>query len=449
MPGGSLGTKRITESIERNDTMFGTRIADSTDNRVDVPGTFSYNTDRHALFVDGTFIDDDANTTSFTDVPGKYLLQPSSGETVEFRAREKLRYVPNYEVLWGAAAWYDSDPAEGQRLFVELTDDARENGYRYAFEPGNTRVEQLSGGAVVGSYLESEWGDYPESLPTDHSPFEAEGIDRTTPLNPRCFTAWYGVLGAKYNLAYTDGKDLPRHPTLGYTANSEDVATQEINLNIKVVAEADATASGFTASVCSLGGLIRGNASQFDRSKAAPFWDLGGAISQHFTDNEPVLAARIDPNRENVPVTISQPEVNPDGTDIIEVLVGAVRAEDTDANFQDPDDDGTDEGTAPRAQATSQNDALQWTRSVTTFPTTSDIRRDGTEGLVPDVRYIADGVGVGGGNNKPGRTGTAGAEIRKRLFPGEVALYIPATDPAGNITDGSIQYITPRSSQNW
>lgn len=450
MPTGSKGVRRITEAIERSDTQFGTRVADSTTNRIEISSTYPYNTDRLGLKVNGTFIRDDTTTTKFQNHPGKFELSPASGDTVILYARERLRYVPNYEMLWGSAAWYATQPTEGQRLFVEMTDDARENGYRYAFEPNNTRLEQLSGGAVVDTVPLADWGDFPNADSRDHNPLDEEGVDRTNPLNPRCYLAWYGVMAARYLMGYIEpASSDPRAPTLGYTANTDDIATEEINLNMKIVAEADATADGFTAYSGSMGALIRGNARQIDRSKNAPFWGLGGDISQYFTDNEPVLAARIDPTRPQVSVQLLRPEVNPQGTDIIEVLVGAVRPEDTDADFTDPDGDGTNEGTAPRAQSTRQNDVLQWTRNVSTFPTVTDIRRDGTTGLVPDVRFIADSVGAGGGNNKPGDSGIGGVQKQKVLYDDEIALFIPATDPTGTNATGEIKYLTAFTEQNW
>lgn len=450
MPGGSFSPRRIIEAIERDDTQFGGRVADNTQNRLDIPGTYRYNTERHRVNVNGSFIQDLANTTKFTDQAATYQLEPEPGDTVEFRVREKLRYVPNYELLWGAATWYDSTPSAGQKLFVEFTDDARENGYRYAFEPGNTRCEQLRSGTVVSTLPQSEWGAFPEATQADHDPLSVEGFDRTSPMNPRAMVGWYGALGCRYELSYTHPESAgPRTPTLGYTAVSDGVATDEIVCNMKVVAECDSGAEAFTAQACSFGALIRGNATPIDRAKNGPFWNLGGAISQHFSDNDPVLAARIDPNRDNVVVEIQTPEINPAGTDVIEVLVGAVQPGDTDANFDDPDNDGTEEGPSPRAQVKAQNDVLQWTRSVSTFPTVTDIRADGTEGLVPDIRYLTGAVGEGGGNNRAAAPQIDNVRQKKTLYPDEVLLFIPRTDPGGNVTDGTIQYIRPHSEQDW
>lgn len=449
MPGGSFSPRRVVEAIERNDTQFNGRIADTTSNRLDVPGTYPYNTERHRLEVNGTFITDPTTTSKFTDQAATYQLDPQPGDTVEFRVREKLRYVPNYEILWGGALWYDSVPESGQKLFLEYTDDARENGYRYAFEPGNTRVEQLKAGSVVDSYAAADWGDYPEAHPLDHNPFEREGVDRTVPLNPRAMTAWYGALGCEYTLDYTDAQSLPWSPTLGYTATNDGVATDEINCTIKAVAECDSDAAAFTAQACSFGALIRGNATVIDRAKNGPFWGLGGTISQQFADNAPILAGRIDPDRTNVVVQVLQPEVNPAATDVIEVLGGAVQPADTDANFDDPDDDGTDEGPSPRAQTKAQNDVMQWTRAVSSFPTVEDTRADGTTGTVPDVRYLTGAVGEGGGNNRPSDTQVDNVNQKKTLYPDEVLLYIPRTDPTGNVTDGTIQYFRPHTEQDW
>jgi len=468
MGGGWSGVAQLRESIERNDTVFGTRIADNTVNRLDVPGTYNYNTDRHAFFVGGEFFrspEEDA-PDNFTDRPATYELTANPGETVEFRAREKVRYVPNYEMLWGLATWYENTPTEGQRLFAEFTDDDRGDGYRFCFEPGFTRVEQLRAGEVVDFVAETElneelreWGEFNTARDTrDHNPLDF--IDRTHPMNPRGFTGWYGALGTRFELGYARrredangserGAAIPYHPVLGYTSNPEGVATDEINLNIKVVLECDAGADAFTAQACSIGALIRGNATRFDRSKSAAFWDLGGSISQYFTDNEPVLAARIDPERDNVVVELDRPNIAPAGTDFIEVLVATVQADETDADFEDPAGDGSNVGPSPSAQSRAQNDVLQYTRSVSTFPTVEDIRADGTTGQVPDTRYLAGEIGEGGGNNRATSRGSPGRrDVKKTLHADEVALFIPRTDPAGNTTDGRIRYLTPFDDQNW
>jgi len=46
MPGSSFSPRRITESIERNDTAFDTRVADVTTNRIDASGEYDFNTGR-------------------------------------------------------------------------------------------------------------------------------------------------------------------------------------------------------------------------------------------------------------------------------------------------------------------------------------------------------------------------------------------------------------------
>jgi|GEM_PF-6934562 len=136
----------------------------------------------------------------------------------------------------------------------------------------------------------------------------------------------------------------------------------------------------------------------------------------------------------------------------MELLVGTVHKDHPDltVNFDDPDDDGTDEGPAPAAQARGQTDVMQYTRSVTSIPTAADIRADGTEGDVPDVRHITSTVSESGTFfSPPSSSSGEGNALKRLIFPDDVLLFIPRTDPAGSTTDGRIQWMKPVTEQDW
>lgn len=428
----------IPEAVELNDTSFGTRIADTTVNRLDIPATYPPNTERHKLIVNGSEVRDFTASAKFTNQPGKWQVTASAGDTVEFASREKLRYVPNYEVLFGAVAWYDSQPDPDQRLYVELSDDARENGYRYELTPGDSSISIISGGSTVTTVPESEWGEHFDALERDHNPFDF--IERTNPINPRGKVNWYGAGNFRAGVSYTRASGTQYNPTLGKASNQDDIATEEINLRVRVVAEADAGASDFTVNIGSLGGVIRGNAEEFDRAKSFTVPALGGAIGETFAGNEPVLAVRKDPALPQVALELLPPKYEPGGTDVMEMMVFVVDAADTDASgWQTPN-------VQAGPESASQNTAHQATTNVSTFPTAQKTNVKGTtvEAPVPDrllTSTVASGSKRGGGEVSE----TAG-EIKRGFDDDEVVLFVPRQLSG---SDGSIEWLTVNTEQDW
>lgn len=449
--GGSKLAGRIEDSIELNDTEFETRIADVTTNRIDASGEYEFNIGRHRFLENGTFVRDIADTTALEDFDAKVQVTAQPGDEHIFGARELVRYVPNYELLWGSASWAESALQPGQHFAKELGQSDGSNGYRYHYEgtaDGVTlTLEQVQNGTVV------------DSVPVDLDEIQDHGFDHTKPHLGRCFLNWYGAGLAKFDLSYpvrdAEGEIVDqRNVTVGRTANDDDVATDRINLRVQTRVWAEADADPVTVNVCSLGALIRGNATQRNREKPAVQWSIGGSISQYPVDNVGgALAARVDPTRRDVAIQCQPPLFQPGGSGVtMEVGVYAVHKDhpDLDVDFNDPDNDGTDEGPAPAAQSRRQTDVMQYTRTVNAIPTTEDIRADATEGQVPDMRQLTSTVGQSGGGNSPGSS-TAGAEasIKRNVYPDDVVIFLPRTDPAGNTTDGTIEWLKPLFNQDW
>lgn len=448
MPRGSRGFRRITESVEANDTAFGTRVADNTTNRIDAPGTYNFNTGRHRFIEDrttngGTFIRQASDSTALSDRAGKFQVTASAGEEHLYGAREAIRYVPNYELLVGISAWAESSLTEGQHYACEFMNDAATEGYRFRYDGGSTTaltLEQVRQGTVV------------KSVAVDLDDVSAH--DETTPAVYRILLNWYGAGIAEYNLSYPQedatGEVVKQaNPTLGKTANADDVATSEINNRIQMRVWADAGAADVTVNVSSCGALIRGNATEINREKPGVFWNIGnGAISQYPTDNVPAaLAARVDPDRRNVAIKALPPLFQPATSGVTMSLgVYAVHKDhpDLEVNFADPDDDGTDEGAEPSAQSRAETDVLQFTRDVTSIPTrTGAIRADGTTGPVPDMRNATITVGEAGSQKAAGASTGGESAVERLVFPEDVVVFLPRTDPAGNTNDGTLQFLKP------
>ena len=430
---------------------FGEQIADSTTNRLDASGTYTFNTGRHVFLDDGSFTFDIANTDALTEANGKFTVTAQAGETHVFGARELIRYVPTYELLWGAATWAESELQPGQHYAVEFSRDTFEDGYRYHyFNDGDgpqLHLEQVSGGVVVDAD-DAELSVLESSTEYDH----------TTPAVQRATVNWYGAGLARYGLSYPRREDgairEQENPTIGRTANDADVATGDANQRVQVRVWADAGADPVTVNVCSLGAIVRGNATEVNREKPGNFWDVGGSISQYPSDNAAdAIAARIDPERDNVVAKMEPPLFAPAGSGVtMELGVYAIQRDhpDLSVNFADPDGDGTDEGPAPAAQSRRQTDVMQYTRSVSSIPTATDIRADGTEGLVPNMRQLTVTVGSSGGGNTPASTtGGEGTQVRRTVYHDDVVIFLPRTDPTGNTTSGTVRWLKPLFKEDW
>jgi hypothetical protein len=431
---GSEGMRKLAAVVERNDTAFGSRVADRTVNKLDIPSGYPANTERHKLTVNGT--EDREFTTNFTNQPARYELTAADGDTVEFSSREQFRYVPNYEALFGVAAWYETAADQltsGQRLFIELSDDERDNIFGYEFTPGNTRAFIRSGGTPVDELPRSEWGDFPNA--TDYAGDPLDYINRDQPLNPRGFVNWYGVGEFRPTVAFTRESGQQDNVTLGHLSNQETVTTEQINLKPRVVAAADAGAPEFTVSVSSMGTLIRGGAVEFNRPRGAVFYGLGGDIGPTYANNVPLIAMRHQQDKRNVSVKLDIPEFSPSGDVTVDLLVGAVAAGETDAT-----------GFAPARQGDVQNTAVEYTTDVTTFPTETRTVPGGGTAEVPEVRPLATSVAEGA-KNDPSKAEAGPGEANKRVLgEDEVALYLPRT--AGS-TGTELNWLRPINTQDW
>jgi hypothetical protein len=466
MKGFSKLISKLRETLTRNDSAFGTEVADSTTNRIDASGAYEYNIGRHFLLENGRFIYDlDIlnDPDAFTDASGKFQVRATPGDEHVFGARELVRYVPNYELLFGAAAWAETALEPGQHFAIEFADDTFRDGYRYhyhyddAADAVRLTLEQAADGLLV------------DTTPTDLAERERHGYDHTKPGVGRGYINWYGAGLFAAELSYPirsstlpysvldDGEYIREqtNPRIGKTANDDDVATGNPNLRIQVRVWADGDAAApVTVNVCSLGALIRGNATEFDREKPSVHWNVGGSISQYPTDNvTDAIAARIDPERNNVAVKAQPPLFQPTGSGVtMELTVYAVHKDHPDltVNFDDPDDDGTDEGPSPAAQARAQTDVMQYTRDVTAIPTTTDIRADATTGLVPDMRHITSTVGQSSAGNDPGSTtGGEGRGVKRNVYKDDVAIFLPRTDPEGNVSSGTMRWLKPLFEEDW
>jgi hypothetical protein len=156
-----------------------------------------------------------------------------------------------------------------------------------------------------------------------------------------------------------------------------------------------------------------------------------------------VGALRIDPDRDNVFTTISEVAVAADASVDVELELKAVAPGDTDADFLDPDGDGTDEGAAYPRNNSPQNSVIQWTPNVSTYPT----RTYNVEGsTIPAGRSVGVAQettsGQGGGTTKASRAFTK----KRPIYPDDVVLMIGHTPNVDTATDVDLFIVT---DQDW
>jgi hypothetical protein len=143
-------------------------------------------------------------------------------------------------------------------------------------------------------------------------------------------------------------------------------------------------------------------------------------------------AFRIDPDRDNVFTNVTSLEVTAEESVDVELTLKAVPEGDTDADFQDPDGDGTDEGPAYPRSNSPQNSVIQWTPNVSTFPTRT-YNVDGT--TIPNGRNVGaateSAAGVGSGVTKTGRS----FRRKRPVFKDDVVLMIGHTPDSSSVAN--------------
>ena len=250
-------------SKKHSSTAFATHIADSTTSLLDLPSSYPFNSERYALIQEGTVED-----SEFQDAAGEFQLSVNGveGDAHELKARQRVLYLPNYEILVGQAFYMQNELEPGQLLIIEFADPDGENGYFTEITHDTRRSYIKNGGTKVDP---KEWGK-----DDTVDPYEQEELNETQPQVHRAFINWYGDGRFKPTLAYADSEGKMQNPTLARSANRGEVATEEINLNLSVRLECTESTNPNTVNVLSMGAANRGDSSSTNRTKPGHNWDL-------------------------------------------------------------------------------------------------------------------------------------------------------------------------------
>jgi hypothetical protein len=434
----------MPSSIPEWSDAFGNQVALGTTNEADIAGHYPYNPERWRVFVNGTrqFIQYDASVPEFTDSVDTHDLTPqASGDVVRMATTERFRYVVQYVIEWSGAL---------------RTSQALEAGDAVVFGYGDpdlvNSTDDFPGPAADGWFF--HWHadlDAQEVRIAEYRNGEVKSEDVVATENELTDwgrwagnTNWYNVGETDFSETYTEdvGNDQ-RNPSLGKTSAPKEKGTQSANkpIGLSVKVGSASTAGSLTAELGSVGLRTLGQVDGIIRTKIAS----ETLTVSNGTDGtyEPLMALRIDPEREIVNVqALSLDPVEFTGSGDVQLLGIAVDEQKTDADFDDPEDDGTDPGPAAPIEHNSTNSVIQYTKDITTFP-------DSTGSTVstatnPGGYQIAHGTYYTSGTGSKTREFTTDGRTSKRQISDRDVMVILANAAAtGDVT---LEYGT---EQDW
>lgn len=380
MSGGSHGIKRITEAVTKSDDGFGNRVTRGTTNKLGLPSFNPFSEERYRFIENGSRVEDpDANSTRFTDRDKDFYIEPDAGDTLEFKSAEAPRYIPGYdsEVTWGFK--FDT--------FLKTADDRLD-----LFVEGAYELRFFGDGTVTAATIESESDNETRSVTLPDT------VQNTDPLRPLLRFNWYNVGRAAWELSYThtdDDASKQLDELLAVLTDDRDwLSDSPVG---KIGFRLDVASSGIQLAAGSMNYVELGAIEPTARPKPTAF--SSEELNQIPASGYGVVGAfRIDPNRSQVYTTVTELTISGESALDTELWLKAVPASETDADFDDPDGDGTDEGPAPPRMNSAQNTVLQWTPNVSTFPTRTDPVSNTS---VPDGRLVgvatesSSGTGAG------------------------------------------------------
>lgn len=394
--------------IEEWQDAFNEQVSKGTRNAIDLPAFYDFSSERYRFIQNGSRIQDpNANSTRFTDQDQQFLIEPNAGDTLEFKTAEAPRYVVGNDADVSWAFQFPTPLQDASDVFTLFVENAFEIEYDGA---GNVTFRSLEDGSEKAS------------VEVD-SP---NGLD--SPSRPELEFNWYAVGRAEVTIDYTGQNQQRKTEPTTLTVDDDwlsDDPTGRVGFRL------DVANSGIQLEAGSMAYIIKSDTPPTGRPKPHIF--SSGELNQIPADGYGVVGAiRIDPNRDNVYTTISEANVAAESSVDIEVWLKAVDPADTDADFLDPDNDGTDEGPAYPRNNSPQNNVLQWTPNVSTFPTRT-YAVDGS--TIPAGRSVGAAVersaGEGAGTTKASREFTK----KRPIYKDEVVLIIGHTPDSSTATD--------------
>lgn len=386
---------------------FGDQIAKGTRNAIDLPAYYDFNEERYRFIENGTRVQDpDADSTRFTDQDEQFLIEPSAGDTLEFKTAEAPRYVVGNDTDVSWSFQFVTPLVDASDSFTLFIEDAFEIEYDGA---GNVTFRSLEDGSEKASA---------EVEPPN-------GLD--SPSRPELAFNWYAVGRAEVTIDYTEGSEQKTTEPATITVDDDwlsDDPTGRVGFRL------DVSNPGIQLEAGSLAYIVKSQTPPTSRPK--PYILPSTVTNDIPADGFGAIAAlRIDPERDNVFTDLKGIQAAAEETVDVQVWAKAVPPSKTDADFDDPDGDGTSEGPAPPPSNSPQNSVMQVTTDVSTFPTRTD-PLTGTE--VPAGRLVGlDSTSISGQGSKTQATDVA-ADIKRPLYPDEVVVLVGETPESSTAT---------------
>lgn len=398
----------MTNPTEEWSDAFGEQVSKGTRNLLDLPAFYDFSEERYRFIENGSRIKKpDANSTAFTDQDEQFLIEPSAGDTIEFKTAEAPRYIVGN----------DADVSWSFKFLNELQD---ENDVFTLFVEDSFELEYDGGGNTTFRSLE----DGTEKVSTEVE--TPNGLE--SPSRPEIEFNWYAVGRAEVAIDYTRQSQQRTTEPATITVDEDwlsDDPTGRIGFRL------DVSNPGIQLEAGSIGFIVKTDTLPTSRPKPHVF--SSEELNQIAATGYTVIGAfRIDPDRDNVFTNITAVDLTVEQSVDVELTCKAVPEGETDADFIDVRDDGSNAGPAYPRSNSPQNSIIQWTPNVNTFPTRT-YAIDGTE--IPNGRNVGAATegssGVGTGSTKTGRS-----YRRKRpLFKDDVVLMIGHTPDANTAAD--------------
>jgi len=282
---------------------FGKLIADTTTNKADLASHYDYNPERWRVRVDGTrVLPEYGSVAEFEDGTDEFRLKPSQGGTAQILTAEKFRYVVGY-VTKPSFAFNTNRSLEGDDLVVV--------GY------GDPDLQNISTG-LLGDNADGYFLVYDTSLSSD----EVKTVvyrDGTAVAGPNIAPAekaidiwkryaidlnWYNVGETSFTETYTQNGSQQKI-VRQMLSNDDGKGPTTANHRARFAVKRDANSSDLTLSTGSVSVITLGDVAAILRTKTAV------AEYTFSTTNEwvPMLAMRIDPDRDNVTAQLTQTSV--------------------------------------------------------------------------------------------------------------------------------------------
>lgn len=441
---------------------FGVGVTQTPDNKIDLPSTYDFSTERYLLVVNGSRVDpnDASFVTYLTDAPSRFDLTPGAGDTVELRVRERPRYVPGFEILFGIAWYMDTAMPSGGVAKVGLRELSNGNQFKVEYSTSSVEVVIEKGGtetlrqAITDGYMRDRDTTLAEKL-------QQPQVDRGK-LN------MYGVGAYKPGISYLSPLDTDVSLSKSEAAidqknenmlaeflrandetvtddvgvgNLSSVNTDEFNLHLSVELDLSGAASGATLSALSKQFAVLGDVDPTARPKPFTFFDLGGSISDGWNDG--VMALRTRDDRKNINTNMDLLGITP--TTDMELVAMAFNPSDitfTDSNFAPVQEQASYGGQNTAFEANAVDAPFS-------YPTRTYTDPKGDSVTVPDQGRVLNratetaGSSAGGGTAPPGEF----VETKREIYNDDIILLIPRGAPG--TSGGTLTYTNIVTKQDW